>query len=163
MPEKSGDAVVQITLEGDETDDERERPDTFMWCPETQQWVLRSLRFDWPHDLYESPEAFVEHLNDTSEPDDSGLSTDEDEAERVGGVYEIELSYSVDFRFRIPAWSEHEAKERAADLVDYPNNCADMFQVHSDHREVKELFEDDEIIPDDYDPYGGTPLWEVID
>lgn len=76
-------------------------------------------------------------------------------------VYHTKV-YSADFRFRIPAWPEHEATERAEDLVDYPNNCADMFQVHFRDSEVREIFEDDEKLPDDFDPYDGTPLWEVF-
>lgn len=153
-------STAQLTLTGEETEAEREKPRTFMWCGETEQWVLRSERASWPHDLYESKEAFIESLNDTSDPDDLGLE-DDDEAEKVGGVYEIELSYNVDFRFHIPAYSEHEAKEHAELLVEYPSNCADMFQVHSQENELKELFEDSPEIPDDWDPYGSTPLWDV--
>lgn len=151
-------SATQLTLTGEQTDETREKPETFMWCDETEQWILRSLRADWPYDLYEHPEAVPSDSSSSSKPTDDD---DEDEAERVGAVYEIELSYTVDFTFRVPAWSEHEAEDRAKDLVDYPNNCSMMDHVHTRDREVTELFEDSPEIPDDWDPYGSTPLWEV--
>lgn len=152
--------TVQRTLTGGEAQVERDRPDTFLWCDETEQWVLRSNHYHWPHELYESPShAWVDSSSNDELDDDQ--DEEDDEPERVGALYEVELSYSVDFRFRIPAWSEHEAKERAGDLVDYPSNCADMFQVHSDDREIREILSDDEALPDDFDPYDGTHLWEV--
>ena len=141
----------QLTLSGEETDDEYQRPSTWLYCPTCDTHVLRSERFDHAHE------------DDLLELDEIGDDENEDEpAERAGGVYEIELSYSADFYFRIPAWSEHEAKERAEDLVDYPNNCGDMYLVHSRKREVEELFTDDHRIDDEWDLYGGTPLWEVF-
>lgn len=38
----------QITLTGDEADD-RQRPDTFVVCDQTGQFILRGQRHDWPH------------------------------------------------------------------------------------------------------------------
>lgn len=143
---ESAKQMKQMTLTGEEADD-HVRPDTFLWCQECGNFILRSRRALHPHELVER--------------DDEDETEGEREPERVGGIYDITLSYSVDFRFRIPAWSEHEAKDRALDLVDYPNNCADMYQLHSEDREVKELFEDDAGVPDDFDPYGRTMLWEV--
>ncbi|MCU4926939.1 hypothetical protein OB905_13270 [Halobacteria archaeon AArc-dxtr1] len=152
--------VVQITLEGDETDNERERPETFLWCPETDQWVLRSLRFDWPYELYESPEAHIEELNDTSEPDDSGVGDDSDEPERVGAWYDVTISVSVDYRFRIPAWSDHEAKDLAKEWR-LDARPADSHVVHTQTREVDEITTED--VPEDFDPYGSELLYEVFE
>jgi hypothetical protein len=148
--------AIQTTLTGDETGAEREKPETFMWCDETEQWVLRSLRGTWPYDLYPSPDDVPE-----GRVGFAYVEEDEDEPERAGGIYQIELSYSADFIFNIPAWSEHEAEERAKELVDYPHNCGDMYHVHTRRTELKELFTDDAKVPDDWDPYSGTPLWEV--
>ena len=156
--EESITTAVQITLGGEETDEERQRPDTFMWCPETEQWVLRSLRFDWPYDLYESKEAFIDHLNDTEEGGDVDIETDE--PERVGSWYDVTISVSVDYRFRIPAWSEHEAKDLAKEWR-FDTSPSDSHVVHTDTREVKEITTQD--VPDDFDPYGGELLYEVFE
>jgi hypothetical protein len=154
--------MKQLTLEGEETDEERVRPSTLLWDDEEEEWVLRSQRAKlWPQELYESPEAAEEDEDDSSGWVPVGGDDDDDDPMEVGGIYDIELSYSADFRFSIPATSECMAKERAQDLVDYPYNCADMFQVYSRCDERVKLYEDDEHVPDDWDPYGGTPLWEV--
>ena len=159
--------LTQRTLTGDEAPDRYQRPSTMLYCSECDEWILRRHRHDHAHDLYESEEAAatekaIENGELDDDEDEDGENEDEDdEPVKAGSMYEIELSYSVDFRFRIPAWTEHQAKERAGDLVDYPNNCADMFQVHSDHREIAELTTDHDFVPDDYDPEMGTPLWEV--
>lgn len=157
-------AGVQSTLTGETTEQERERPSTWMWCGETEQWVLRSMRYDWPHELYDDREAFIDSLNETEKEADDILDKDdkEDEPERVGGVYEIELSYSVDYRFRVYAWSEHEAEDRAKELA-LDARPTDEYHVHTNRSELKELFEDDAVVPDDYDPYGNTPLWMAIE
>jgi hypothetical protein len=124
-----------------------------LWCDETQSWVLRSCRFQWPHELYESPD---DATDDDSDDDDDG----DDEPERVGGMYDITLEYTVTYRFRVPAWSEHEAKDRAEDLQ-LDARPADSYLIHSEDREVEEIMSDDPKLPDGYDTYGGTPLWDV--
>lgn len=155
--------MMQQTLSGGEqliqdVEEIRGRPDTFVECPECGEEVLRSRQFDHEHEIFWARRGGSGGDGDGG--DEEGDDGD-DEPEKVGGMYEIELSYSAEFRFRIPAWSEHEAKRRAEDLVDYPNNCADMFQVHSRDREITEIFGDHDKLPDDFDPYDGTPLWEV--
>jgi len=152
-------SVVQSTLSGGEADAEREKPDTLLWCHETQQYILRSRRHEWPYELYESREAFAESLNNTDgEADDD----DGDAAERVGGLYNVTLSYTVDYSFTIPAWRENEAKERA-ELLATDATPSRKEKVHTTHDEVKELFEDSEMVPDGFDPYGNTPLWEAVE
>jgi len=148
---------TQQTLTGDTTDAEREKPDTLLWCDETNQWVLRSCHYQWPYKLYESPEQAQE-----SDSDDSDDNEEDDEPMRVGGMYDITLEYSVTYRFRVPAWSEQEAKERAQDLK-LDARPADSYLIHSEDREITEIMSDHEKLPDDYDPYEGTPLWEVWD
>ena len=155
--------IVQSTLTGETVDQERERPSTFMWCGETEQWVLRSMRADWPYELYEDQEAFVDSLNETEKEIDDIVSTDyEDEEKEVGGVYEITLSYSVDYTFTIPASNEDMAKERASDLK-LDAHPSSSHQVHSQTRKTKTLYEDSDIVPDDYELYGSTPLWMAIE
>lgn len=152
-------SVTQTTLDGSEANFDRQRPETMLWCAETEQWVLRSQRSDWPYSLYQSPGAVAVAEDSEIAVDGEG---EDDEAEKVGGVYDITLSYSVDYRLRVPAWSEHEAEERAKELV-VDATPADRMHVHTDRREVKELYEDSGMVPDDYDPYGATPLWEAVD
>lgn len=157
--------MPQQTLTGDKADTDiagvvRSRPETFIWCEECDEYILRSKRFDHPHDFDTGPSAF----RIVSAGDDDEVEVEEEpepEPERVGSWHDVTLSYSVDYRFRIPAYSEHEAKDRAADLkLDaYP---ADSYQVHDRIREVKEIMSDDDELPDDWDPYGGEPLWDVF-
>ena len=151
--------MIQSTLSGGQADD-RVRPSTMMWCDETEQWVLRSKRADWPYELYKSP-------SDVPKPQDETIHTsvtvdDDDEPEEVGGMYSITLSYSVNYRFTIPAVSEDMAQERATDLV-WDSSPSDMDRVHTRKQKSKTLYEDDDIVPDDWDPYGQTPLWMAID
>jgi len=156
-------SAVQSTLTGDTTEQERERPSTWMWCGETEQWVLRSMRADWPHDLYDDRKAWIDSLNEGEKGIDDIVGDDEDEeAEKVGGVFSITLSYSVDYRFTIPAFNEHQAEERAKDLV-LDSAPADKMHVHTDKHRERELFEDSSMVPDDYDPCGSTPLWMAVE
>lgn len=138
---------TQQTLAGDEADESREKHGTQVYCWECNEWVIRTRRDDHPHPIVE----------DADEDDE------ESDPERAGGMYEITLSYTVDYQFRIPAWNEHQATKRAEDLVEYPANCADAWQVHSDDREIFEILDDDPNLPDDFDVYGSEMLWEVWD
>lgn len=153
--------MIQSTLTGGQTDESRIRPETFMWCPETSQWILRSLRANWPHELYESPDA-VPSLDEETIHTSVNTEDDDDEVMEVGGVYEITLSYSVDYTFSVPAVSEAMAKERAEDLK-LDAHPSSSHQVYTRKRKSKTLYEDDDMIPDDWDPYGSTPLWMAIE
>ena len=151
--------MSQRTLSGDELDDERQRPSTLLFCPQCDEWILRSRRYDHDHELYDdTTEAFDYDVPDTVEPD---TEIDIETNERVGAEYEIELSYNVEFRFNILAATDSRAKEIAEEMVDYPSNCADAFQVHSRTTTRREIYADDDGIPDDWDPYGSTPLNDV--
>ena len=139
---------VQQTLTGEETDAVRERPDTFVWCEACEDVVLRSREWDHRHDCVE-----LDELAD-------GEEDEENEPERIGSLYDITISYNVDYRFRIPAWSEHQAEEIAKDWKLDARPC-DEYHVHTERREVKEVMSDDPKVPDDFDPYGSTRLHEV--
>lgn len=134
---------VQQTLAGEDAD-ERERPETMLWCDDCMKYILRSNRHEHPHEL-----AAV-----------SSTDNEEDEPERVGAMYRVKLSFNVDYTFRIPAWNEHQAKEHA-ELLQPDARPSSKFQVHSETSELSVLMSDHEKVPDDFDPEGGTHLHEV--
>lgn len=148
--------MSQQTLSGATLDDERERPSTMLFCPTCDEWILRSRQYDHDHELFEEPNE-----DDDNETVELDTEIDIDPDEQVGEVFDIELSYSVDFRFQIVAGTEHRAKEIAELMVEYPSNCADAHQVHSRTLTRRTICADDDGIPDDWDPYGSTPLNEV--
>lgn len=136
---------VQTTLSGEQTDHERERPDTFQWCEETEEWVLRSRRFELEYPLYDDPDSV---------PSDDGNSTttsledddeDDDEPREVGGVFSVSLSYDVTYRKEITAANEKQAIELAKDELSHRDDCpVDAIQLHDDATKQETLTEDDE-------------------
>jgi hypothetical protein len=142
--------VTQRTLTGDKAG-ERERPETMLWCDECTEYVLRSNRFSHPHELTPDPST-------ASDNDENGL--EDNEPVRVGSMYEITISYNVDYSFRIPAWSESQAEEHA-EILQANQQPSSKLQVHTEKRELTTIMSDHEKVPDDYDPEGGTPLYEV--
>lgn len=150
-------SVVQTTLSGGEAEDGRQRPETFQWCHECEEWILRS-RFGphWDHD-FEAQRTDAETDDDGDDEENEPL-----EPERVGSWYDITLSYNVEYRFRVPAWNEHQAEDLAKDWK-FDARPADSYHVHTDRREVKEIMSDDPKLPDDWDPYGDERLWEAIE
>lgn len=151
--------MSQQTLSGATLDSERERPSTMLFCPRCDGWILRSRKYDHEHTLYDSPaDCYGDDETDTVDLD---TEIDIEPNEQVGAVYDIELSYSVDFRFQIVAGTENQAKEIAEQLVEYPSNCADAYQVHDRISANRTIYADDDAIPSDWDPYGSTPLNDV--
>lgn len=144
-------------------------PDTFVTCEECGARLLRSERHDHPHDVTGEgysvagsnikPEYRNNSPSETASIDDEEAD-EEGQAELVGRLFDVTLSYKVDYRFRIPAWSKHEAKDVAKELK-IDATPADSMLVHTDRREVREIYEDDPEIPDDWDPYGSTRLHKV--
>lgn len=156
-----GPEYMQQTLSGGEQlpgtiEELRERPGTFRWCHECEDWVLRS-RWN-PHDEHDWRAQKAD-----ADRDDGGDGDDEEEeeAERAGAWYDIRLSYSVDYAFRVPAWNEHQAEDLAKEWV-YDAKPADHMHVHTDRREIEEIWEDDPALPDDYDLYGSERLYDAI-
>jgi len=151
---------VQQTLTGDQTDDDREKPDTFRWCNHCDEWVLRSR---WgPHDDHDwRAQRRAERRDDDSNHIDTDDSID-DEPEEVGQWYTITLSYSVDYRFKVPGTTEYLAKETAKDLR-LDAKPTDSMHVHTEVREGSTIYEDDPDLPDDYDPYGSERLLDAIE
>jgi len=148
-------SATQYTLELEATDAGRERPGTFRYCEHCETWVLRS-RWE-PHD-----DHHYWATRWTGEEDSTDSEDAEGDAKRVGAYYDITISYSVDYRFRVPAWSDHEAEDIAEDWV-LDATPADRMKVHTEKREIRELFEDDSEVPEDYDPYGSELLHEAVE
>jgi len=149
-------STEQQTLSGETSDKGRERPDTFVVCVETEEFILRSRRFDWPHDTVSVEEWFEPEEDDADESPYDEYDADE----KVGAYYDITLEYTVSYRFRVPAFSEHEATEVAKDLK-LDARPADSYHVHTDKREVSDIERQE--LPDDWDPYGGERIHEVLE
>lgn len=156
--ESAGVEVMQSTLTGGkqllvDIEELRELPDTFVECPECGERVLRSRKFDHEHEIWNAEKNIR-----TSEPDPE--EDEEDEPERVGSWYDITLEYNVTYRFRVPAWTDHQAEDLAKDWR-LDAKPADKYHLHTDRREIEEITTED--VPDDWDPCGDTRLWEVFE
>lgn len=149
---------VQKTLTGETTDRPRVVPDTLIFCAHCGDRVLRS---EWD----EHEDHHLEQVRKVQEEASTGGFEDDEEepAEEVGAVYNVTLSYSVDYRFRIPAATKNEAKGLAKERVLYPENCSSADLVHTRIDDRGTVMSDDERLPEDYDPYGGERLWEAFE
>jgi hypothetical protein len=149
-------STTQQTLTGDTADQKRQRPKTLVYDYDADEWVLRRKRFQ----RGISTAAADRLVDPTDDDDDSNDGADEDDEDddpvRAGGLYRVELNYTVRKTFTIPAWSEHEAEERADLLASVAGDL-----VHTSSREKKTIMSDDDKLPDGFDPEMGTPLWEV--
>lgn len=137
------ETVTVRTLTGEEAEvsARRERPDTLPYCHECEEYILRR---DW-YDHEEHSEAARDEWpdeNDGSRPDEEDDEEDDEPIMKVGGKYEVRLSYSVDYSFYVYAGNEHQAKREAKDLVEY-GNAVDAMHVHDDISEIEEIYEDD--------------------
>jgi hypothetical protein len=107
-------SMKQHTLDGEEAD---ELP-TQYWCGRCEKPHLALYVTEHGHaeHLYESREvAEAEGTKPLVKREDDG--EDDEEPEKVGKMFRVDLSYSVDYSFYVPAWSEHQAKDRAEDLM----------------------------------------------
>jgi len=146
--------VLQQTLDGGEQllDDLPERETTLVACPQCGDVMFIGDRHSHEHDVLAEPES--------DDDDEKGDDDGDDWPEQLGAWYDVTLEYSVTYRFRVPAWSEHEAKEVARDwqLDAAP---ADQHSLHSETRHIKDVTPED--VPDDYDSYGSELLHEAIE
>lgn len=147
--------VVQQTLDGGQQvlDDLPDRSTTLVACPYCGQLMFIGDRHDHPHDVLAEPDG-----GDDADSDDE--SDDDDWPDELGAWYDVTLEYSVSYRFRVPAWSDHQAKEVARDWQ-LDAKPADSMELHSKTRHIKDVTPED--VPDDYDPYGSELLHEAID
>lgn len=142
---------TQQTLTGEEAQfEEMELPGTFVECDQCGDVMLRSQRFDHEHEV--SPAS----IRTAPVGDDD----EEDEDEKVGSWWDITLEYNVTYRFKVPAYTKHQAEEIAKDWT-LDARPADSMHVHTDRREGSDIFESD--APEDWDPYGSERLWEALE
>lgn len=143
-------AVVQHTLQGEPAEIERKRPSTLLWCEECEDAVLRSERWDHPHDLGEEMKAYekaqAEKLDDKV-PDHALVDTQ---------TWEVTFHYTCVETVRVEADNKHNAKERAELERTYDGEI--METVHTDRRALGEKsqasiewLEYHSLLPDDHD------------
>jgi len=96
---------TQHTLTGEEAD-ERERPETMLWCDECMKYILRSNRHDHPHDLAPDPHT------ETDDADDDRKDPDE----IVGEVFDVTIKMEFTANARVVAPNEGRVKEKAEEM-----------------------------------------------
>lgn len=150
--------LVQQHLDGRETpieDFEWERPATYLWDEDAGEWVRR-IDVDDPRQYLEPSELPVGDGDDG----DTVTVRDGDSDEEVGSWYDVTLHVEHTYRFRIPAFSKHRAKD-IADEWKWDTSPSDAHTLHTTTREISSITLAD--LPDDYDQYGGEPLHEALD
>lgn len=149
-------SLTQTTLEGDETDQGRVIPDTLRYCVYCEDRVLRSRWGD-----HEDHHAEREAEMKTEVSDDLSVDVDTpDEPEQVGSWFDVRIHKTVEYAFRVPAWDKHRAVELAKEWS-WDATPADAYTVHTETDERKEITTED--VPEDFDVYGSTELWEVFE
>lgn len=151
--------MVQQDLVGNETPIEefqRERPGTHLWDPELEEW---RMLWEVPYDERERC-LTVDDFLDEQEPEQTWGGGDFGPDDTAGQYFDVTIHKTVEYRFRIPAYEKYRAKEYAEELA-WDSDPSDVYTVHSEMREAGDiLFRE---LPEDYDPYGGEPLWEALD
>ena len=128
----------QLTLEGDTTDAVRTVPSTMMYCASCEDYVLRS-RTSEHDDVYDTYGAYVESL------DDSVVKKSSDEPRVVGGVYEVTVSYSVDYMKRVVAADHNQAEQIAKDSISFADDTPDdAIHLHDDTVKIEDIDEEDD-------------------
>lgn len=161
MSDGSAYSIEQITLDGDKADGARERPSTIRYCADCDEDVLRGHRLREDHEVHDTQgdyEATRHEEGPGSLPDEE--NGEEDPDERMGAWYDVTISVSTEYRFRIPAWSENEAKD-LADEWWWDATPADSFVMHTETRELDPITRSD--VPDGFDPMAGDLLYEVFE
>jgi len=136
---------VQKTLTGGETNEERSRPDTFQYCIECNEYILRSREH--PHQLHESEESAQKAQRvEQSENDAPGTEEEEDDEPRqVGNWYTVRMDYNMTYSFRVAASTERQAKEKADEKRLEPGTSpVDGHHLHTEVDRHEEIYEDDE-------------------
>lgn len=153
-------SAVQLHLDGEETpveDFERERPGTHLWDPEREEWRIRSRV---PYEERERCMTVREYAEEMAPDEPTWGNGDFGPDDTAGKYFDVTISKTVEYRFRIPAYEKYRAKERAEELA-WDTSPHDSHSVHTDIRERGEI--EYRELPEDYDPYGGEPLWEALD
>lgn len=131
--------MTQVTLSGEETDEEYEAPSTMLYCFDCNEYVLRSRRSDHPHDI----EGSKPHSSALADSDPEGPTPEKgSEPEKVGAKYRVRIHTSVEYVMDVYAWDEWEAKRRAGEKRSSAHKM-DEFETHTETRELTEVYADD--------------------
>lgn len=148
-------SAVQSHLDGSETpvdEFERVKPSTWLYNEDLDEWRLRLHIED--SSGWITPEEYAKENEQTW---GNGDFTADDIA---GHYWDVTISVSCDYRFRIPAYEKWTAKEIAEELR-FDASPADSHVVHTEYREGKPIKYGE--LPEDFDPYGGERLFDVIE
>lgn len=147
MTDESGIAMKQVTLAGEDAD-ERVRPETFLWCFECGNFVLRSQRTSHPHELVEDrdvddPDSNIDHGSNSDDDDE------DDEPRHVADMYRVELVYERRYTVNLPAATESDAKCRAKELHRKGESTqSGGHHIHTTTTKRKAVYEDDDEVDD---------------
>lgn len=139
-------SMTQQTLTGEETDEPRTRPQTMLWCPVTEEYVLRSRREEYPHELIEQSERDVtEEVEGLSE--DCNIETQTYRVEFVDECREV---------VHVEASNKSEAKWVAEEERTYDSEYIDNLHTRTEDWGEKSLasieyLEVHGLLPDDHD------------
>ena len=151
--------TVQQTLDGGSHDPDfsRVRPDTWVVCPECGDVLRRLDRFTHPHETVAVSEWRDQQADDAATDESPYEHFDADE--EVGKYFDVTISRTVEYRFRVPAWSDSEATEIAEDWALDATPC-DAWTTHTETRSAGSIERQE--LPDEWDPYGGERMHEVL-
>jgi len=140
--------MSQQTLTGGEADD-RQRPATLLYCDECDETVLRSERFDHPHDLGDA-DAVERHRTKES------VSKVPEHALVETQTYVVEYHYEIVEQVRVEASDKHDAKTMAEYKQTYDGELMDTLHTSTRaHGEPStatiEYLEERNLLPDDHD------------
>lgn len=128
---------MQQTLTGETIETtERDRPSTFVYCPECDEWLLRGDRHTHPHETVDAPGD-----SDDGDDTDADGSGGADEPEVVGRYYDVELSFTTSYYLRVPAYSTRDAK-KVAEALTWHETPHDYELVWADTRELSDITAD---------------------
>lgn len=119
----SGTEQRTLTGEPAELPEMRPRPATFIQCPECEEWVLLSQRFDHPHDLEggDTPTEAQTKLLEEKVPEDALLNTQ---------TYQVNYHYEMVETVHVEAASKPEAKRLAEEQRSFDGEI-----THTHHTE----------------------------
>jgi hypothetical protein len=141
--------ATQLTLTGEQTDKQRVRPGTLLWCDKCEDTILRSEKVAHEHDMedlmaYEKAE--LQNL-DEKIPDHAKVETQQ---------WMVEFHYTAVERVKVEASDKHDAKEAAELQRDYDGEI--METLHTDKRALGgpspaslEWLEYHQLLPEDHD------------
>lgn len=145
----SGTEQRTLTGEPAELPEMRPRPATFVQCPECEEWVLLSQRFDHPHDLEggDTPTEAQTKLLEEKVPEDALLNTQ---------TYQVTYHYEMVETVRVEAASKPEAKRFAEERRTFDGEITHTLHTEkhaygNESQASLEYLEQLGLLPDDHD------------